>query len=111
MNIVEVPRATVVPCVSSNVIAAALTTHREAMTVNHKQLAAIDRFIPELFEDSWQPTCPVRSMRTIAFGLALCLTAACSRQQDTVPPPPTPVTPVEVLPTQGTAGTVTTPVG
>src|SRR5215831_17902269 len=48
-------------------------------------------------------------MRTIALGLALCLTAACSRQQETVMPPPAPVTPVEVLPTQGTAGTVTTP--
>ena len=50
-------------------------------------------------------------MRTIALGLALCLTAACSRQQETVPPPPAPVAPVEVLPTQGTAGTVTTPAG
>jgi hypothetical protein len=44
MNVVEVRRATVVPCVSSNVYAAALTIHGEAMTVNHKQLAAIGRF-------------------------------------------------------------------
>ena len=43
MNVVEVRRATVVPCVSSNVYAATLTIHREAMTANHKQLEGRDR--------------------------------------------------------------------